>query len=157
MDFVIRVGKPVISKKLNQWLKKTDAFQILVQNNDKIDVFPIAPDISYEISANDFFRSLMERHDHQSSKLVRKMATLKNRRKEIKCYLEQATDESAFVGELIRKTSEKDALFISNSMPIRDVDNLLLNKDIEVQCDWCASDILMVLFQLHWVWLCINQ
>ena len=41
-------------------VKKTDAFQILVQNNDKIDVFPIAPDISYEISANDFFRSLME-------------------------------------------------------------------------------------------------
>lgn len=39
VDFVIRVGKPVISKKLNQWLKKTDAFQILVQNNDKIDVF----------------------------------------------------------------------------------------------------------------------
>jgi 2-succinyl-5-enolpyruvyl-6-hydroxy-3-cyclohexene-1-carboxylate synthase len=33
--FIIRVGKPVISKKLNQWLKKTDAFQILVQNNDK--------------------------------------------------------------------------------------------------------------------------
>ena len=60
VDFVIRVGKPVISKKLNQWLKKTDAFQILVQNNDKIDVFPIAPDISYEISANISFRSLME-------------------------------------------------------------------------------------------------
>lgn len=39
VDFVIRVGKPVISKKLNQWLKSTSAFQILVQNNDKIDVF----------------------------------------------------------------------------------------------------------------------
>lgn len=55
VDFVIRVGKPVISKKLNQWLKTTTAFQILVQNNDKIDVFPVPPDVSYEISANDFF------------------------------------------------------------------------------------------------------
>ena len=48
------VGKPVISKKLNQWLKKTDAYQIIVQNNDQIDVFPTPPHISYEISANDF-------------------------------------------------------------------------------------------------------
>ncbi len=36
------------------------------------------------------------------------MAMLREKgRKEIKCYLEQATDESAFVGELIKKTSEK--------------------------------------------------
>ena len=34
--------------------KTTTAFQILVQNNDKIDVFPVPPDVSYEISANDF-------------------------------------------------------------------------------------------------------
>ncbi len=32
---------------------------------------------------------------------------------------------------MIKKTSEKDALFISNSMPIGDVDNLLLNKNID--------------------------
>ncbi len=31
-----------------------------MQNNDKIDVFSIAPDISYEICPNDFLRSLME-------------------------------------------------------------------------------------------------
>ena len=60
VDFVIRVGKPVISKKLNQWLKRTSAYQILVQNNDKIDVFPTPPHISYENSANAFFRSLIE-------------------------------------------------------------------------------------------------
>ena len=54
VDYFIRVGKPVISKKLNQWLKKIDAYQIIVQNNDQIDVFPTPPHISYEISANDF-------------------------------------------------------------------------------------------------------
>lgn len=43
-DFVIRVGKPVVSKKLNQWLKTTDATQILVQNNADIDAFPKNPD-----------------------------------------------------------------------------------------------------------------
>ena len=55
--------------------------------------------------------------------------------------MEQATDESAFVGELIKKTSEKDALFISNSMPIRDVDNLLLNKNIDVYANRGANGI----------------
>ena len=36
-----------------------------MQNNDKIDVFPMPPNISYEISANDFFRSLMEEESVQ--------------------------------------------------------------------------------------------
>ncbi|EIA4795466.1 2-succinyl-5-enolpyruvyl-6-hydroxy-3-cyclohexene-1-carboxylic-acid synthase, partial [Staphylococcus pseudintermedius] len=50
-DFVIRVGKPVVSKKLNQWLKTTDATQILVQNNADIDAFPKNPDYFFEMSA----------------------------------------------------------------------------------------------------------
>ena len=40
-DFIIRVGKPVISKIKS--MAYTNAFQILVQNNDKIDVFPTPP------------------------------------------------------------------------------------------------------------------
>ena len=42
---------------------------------------------------------------------------------------------------MIKKTSEKDALFISNSMPIRDVDNLLLNKNIDVYANRGANGI----------------
>ena len=55
--------------------------------------------------------------------------------------MEQATDESAFVGELIKKTFEEDALFISNSMPIRDIDNLLLNKNIDIYANRGANGI----------------
>ena len=62
-------------------------------------------------------------------------------RQEIENYLEQATDESAFVGELIKKTFEEDALFISNSMPIRDIDNLLLNKNIDIYANRGANGI----------------
>ncbi|MDN8888807.1 thiamine pyrophosphate-dependent enzyme, partial [Staphylococcus aureus] len=36
---------------------------------------------------------------------------------------------------------EKDALFISNSMPIRDVDNLLLNINIDVYANRGATGI----------------
>ena len=39
VDYVIRVGKPVISKKLNQWLKKIDAYQIVCRIMIKLMYF----------------------------------------------------------------------------------------------------------------------
>ncbi|MFF5916547.1 2-succinyl-5-enolpyruvyl-6-hydroxy-3-cyclohexene-1-carboxylic-acid synthase [Staphylococcus pasteuri] len=142
VDFVIRVGKPVISKKLNQWLKATSAFQILVQNNDKIDVFPVPPDVSYEISANDFFRSLKNNQPINRKAWIEKWQTLeKQARIEINDYLQHATDEAAYVGELISKLTKQDALFVSNSMPVRDVDNLLFNSEAEIYANRGANGI----------------
>ena len=142
VDFVIRVGKPVISKKLNQWLKATSAFQILVQNNDKIDVFPVPPDVSYEISANDFFRSINNNKPINRKAWLEKWQTLeKQARIEINDYLQHATDEAAYVGELISKLTKQDALFVSNSMPVRDVDNLLFNSEAEIYANRGANGI----------------
>ncbi len=142
VDFVIRVGKPVISKKLNQWLKNTSAFQILVQNNDKIDVFPVPPDVSYEISANDFFRSLKNNKPINRKVWLEKWQTLeKQARIEINDYLQHATDEAAYVGKLISKLTKQDALFVSNSMPVRDVDNLLFNSEAEIYANRGANGI----------------
>lgn len=142
VDFVIRVGKPVISKKLNQWLKTTSAFQILVQNNDKIDVFPVPPDVSYEISANDFFRSLMEERTVDRKAWLQQWQSLeKQARIEINDYLQHATDEAAYVGTLISKLTSEDALFVSNSMPIRDIDNLLFDNEAEIYANRGANGI----------------
>lgn len=142
VDFVIRVGKPVISKKLNQWLKTTSAFQILVQNNDKIDVFPVPPDVSYEISANDFFRSLMEERTVDRKAWLQQWQSLeKQARIEINDYLQYATDEAAYVGTLISKLTSEDALFVSNSMPIRDIDNLLFDNEAEIYANRGANGI----------------
>ncbi|MFU0769294.1 2-succinyl-5-enolpyruvyl-6-hydroxy-3-cyclohexene-1-carboxylic-acid synthase [Staphylococcus pasteuri] len=142
VDFVIRVGKPVISKKLNQWLKATSAFQILVQNNDKIDVFPVPPDVSYEISANDFFRFLKNNQPINRKAWIERWQTLeKQARIEINDYLQHATDEAAYVGELISKLTKQDALFVSNSMPVRDVDNLLFNSEAEIYANRGANGI----------------
>ncbi|MEK4071611.1 2-succinyl-5-enolpyruvyl-6-hydroxy-3-cyclohexene-1-carboxylic-acid synthase [Staphylococcus sp. FSL C8-0035] len=142
VDFVIRVGKPVISKKLNQWLKRTSAYQILVQNNDKIDVFPTPPHISYEISANDFFRSLIEEESVQRKDWLELWQSLEQQsRIEIKDYLNHATDEAAYVGELIHKLSKEDAFFVGNSMPIRDVDNLMFETEAEVYANRGANGI----------------
>ncbi|RIN12330.1 2-succinyl-5-enolpyruvyl-6-hydroxy-3-cyclohexene-1-carboxylic-acid synthase [Staphylococcus warneri] len=142
VDFVIRVGKPVISKKLNQWLKTTTAFQILVQNNDKIDVFPVPPDVSYEISANDFFRSLMEERTIDRKAWLQQWQSLeKQARIEINDFLQHATDEAAYVGTLLSKLTNEDALFVSNSMPIRDIDNLLFDNEAEIYANRGANGI----------------
>ena len=142
VDFVIRVGKPVISKKLNQWLKTTTAFQILVQNNDKIDVFPVPPDVSYKISANDFFRSLMEERTIDRKAWLQQWQSLeKQARIEINDFLQHATDEAAYVGTLLSKLTNEDALFVSNSMPIRDIDNLLFDNEAEIYANRGANGI----------------
>ncbi|MBJ6365952.1 2-succinyl-5-enolpyruvyl-6-hydroxy-3-cyclohexene-1-carboxylic-acid synthase [Staphylococcus hominis] len=141
-DFIIRVGKPVISKKLNQWLTRTNAFQILVQNNDKIDVFPTPPHISYEISANDFFRSLVNEPTVNRKDWIERWQSIEAQsRKAIIQHMSQATDESAFVSTLIQKLTKDDALFVSNSMPIRDVDNLLFDSEVEVYANRGANGI----------------
>ena len=141
-DFIIRVGKPVISKKLNQWLTRTNAFQILVQNNDKIDVFPTPPHISYEISANDFFRILVNEPTVNRKDWIERWQSIEAQsRKAITQHISQATDESAFVSTLIQKLTKDDALFVSNSMPIRDVDNLLFDSEVEVYANRGANGI----------------
>lgn len=141
-DFIIRVGKPVISKKLNQWLKETKAFQILVQNNDAPDAFPVPPNVSYEMSINDFFRQLSETNTMERKRWLEKWQTLeKQAQVEVKDYIKSATDEAAFVGSLLDKLTSEDTLFVSNSMPIRDIDNLFINCDASIYANRGANGI----------------
>lgn len=142
IDFVIRIGKPVISKKLNIWLKETKAFQILVQNNDEPDAFPVAPHVSYEMSANDFFRQMSETPTVERKQWLEKWQTLEKQAVvEIKDHLRTATDEAAYVANVLDKLSSEDALFVSNSMPIRDVDNLFIDCEAEIYANRGANGI----------------
>ncbi|NLK10665.1 MAG: 2-succinyl-5-enolpyruvyl-6-hydroxy-3-cyclohexene-1-carboxylate synthase, partial [Staphylococcus equorum] len=142
VDFIIRVGKPVISKKINQWLKDTKAFQILVQNNDRPDAFPITPHVSYEMSANDFFRQLSETTTVERKQWLEKWQSLEKHAKvEIKDYVRTATDEAAYVANVLDKLTTDDALFVSNSMPIRDVDNLFIDCEAAVFSNRGANGI----------------
>ena len=132
----------LLSQKLNQWLKRTNAYQILVQNNDKIDVFPTPPSISYEISANDFFRNLIEEATVDRKDWINMWRTLESQaRNTIDKHMTNATDEAAFVKFLIDKLTKDDAIFVSNSMPVRDIDNLLYNSEVEVYANRGANGI----------------
>lgn len=142
VDFVIRVGKPVLSKKLNQWLKASNAYQILVQNSALPDAFPVPSDITFEMSANDFFRSLGE------VPVIYRRAWLTKWQKmnyqavaEVESYVNHATDEAANVGVLLDKLTEEDTLFVSNSMPIRDIDNLFVKGKMQIYANRGANGI----------------
>ncbi|AMG61035.1 2-succinyl-5-enolpyruvyl-6-hydroxy-3-cyclohexene-1-carboxylic-acid synthase [Staphylococcus lugdunensis] len=142
VDFVIRVGKPVISKKLNQWLQSTKAQQILVQNNDQIDVYPKVPNQAIEMSANDFFAMCQQAEWVDRSTWLKQWQQLEQQAREhIVDHVMQATDDTAYVYELLNKLTHKDKLFVSNSMPIRDVDNLLFNCEAEVYANRGANGI----------------
>src|SRR5699024_4937098 len=59
----------------------------------------------------------------------------------IKDHLRTATDESAFVANVLDKLTKDDALFVSNSMPIRDVDNLFIDCEAQVYSNRDANGI----------------
>ncbi|UXR70156.1 2-succinyl-5-enolpyruvyl-6-hydroxy-3-cyclohexene-1-carboxylic-acid synthase [Staphylococcus sp. IVB6246] len=141
-DFVIRVGKPVISKKLNQWLKQTSAEQILVQNSGDRDAFPKKPDYFFEMSANDFFRSLETIPTAYRKKWLKDWQTLeKQARAEVTAYQKRATGEAAYVSRLLEKLGKDDCLFVSNSMPIRDIDNLYFDNEARIYANRGANGI----------------
>ncbi|AVQ32679.1 2-succinyl-5-enolpyruvyl-6-hydroxy-3-cyclohexene-1-carboxylic-acid synthase [Staphylococcus muscae] len=141
-DFVIRVGKPVISKKLNQWLKQTSAEQILVQNSADRDAFPKKPDYFFEMSANDFFRSLETVPIAYRKKWLNDWQTLEQQaRAEVTALQNNATGEAAYVSRLLEKFGKDDCLFVSNSMPIRDVDNLYFDNEARIYANRGANGI----------------
>ncbi|MDO5375973.1 MAG: 2-succinyl-5-enolpyruvyl-6-hydroxy-3-cyclohexene-1-carboxylic-acid synthase [Staphylococcus rostri] len=142
VDFVIRVGKPVISKKLNQWLKQTSAEQILVQNSADRDAFPKKPDYFFEMSANDFFRSLETAPTAYRKKWLSDWQQLEQQaRAEIATYQKNATGEAAYVSRLLEKMGKDDCLFVSNSMPIRDIDNLYFDNEARIYANRGANGI----------------
>ena len=141
-DFVIRVGKPVVSKKLNQWLKQTPATQILIQNCKDIDAFPKMPDYYYEMSANDFFRSLDILDSTYRKVWLRHWQKMELQAREtITYHQKQAHDEAGFISKLLDKLDATDHLFVSNSMPIRDIDNLYYGRDFNIYANRGANGI----------------
>lgn len=74
--------------------------------------------------------------------MVREMANSgKHAIVEIKDHLRTATDEAAYVGNVLDKLTKDDAMFVSNSMPIRDVDNLFIDCEAEVFANRGANGI----------------
>ena len=141
-QFIIRVGQPVVSKQLNNWLKEVKCPQILVQNNDTPDAFPKVPTISVELSPNDFFRQAQDVTPTQNKNWLKKWQAMeKEARALIDTHIEEEADEGAAVGSLLKKMTSKDTVFVGNSMPIRDVDTFNIDSKAEIAANRGANGI----------------
>jgi 2-succinyl-5-enolpyruvyl-6-hydroxy-3-cyclohexene-1-carboxylate synthase len=94
------------------------------------------------MSANDFFRQLSETTTVERKQWLEKWQSLEKHAKvEVKDYVRTATDEAAYVANVLDKLTTDDALFVSNSMPIRDVDNLFTDCEAAVFSNRGANGI----------------
>jgi len=126
--YIIRVGKPVVSKAINRWLSTVEAPQILVQNALKPDTYPVVPDVHLEMTANDCFRQLAEESpviSHGWFELFSHLnAVVTN---VIQQHIHAVNDEGTIFARLARQLDSDEVLFLGNSMPIRDCDTFFID------------------------------
>ncbi|KAA1039097.1 2-succinyl-5-enolpyruvyl-6-hydroxy-3-cyclohexene-1-carboxylic-acid synthase [Macrococcus equipercicus] len=140
--YIIRVGKPVVSKAVNQWLAAVKSPQILVQNTLQPDTFPVVPDIHLEMTANDCFRQLAEESPvinrgwfelfaHLNAVVVNVIGQ----------HIHSVNDEGTIFARLARQLKEDDVIFLGNSMPIRDCDTFFIDGAARPYCNRGANGI----------------
>lgn len=140
--FVIRVGKPLVSKAINQWLQTLDCPQLLIQNVVKPDTYPIVPSIHLELSANDCFRQLSNLHPLPNKGWVEMFRHLDHViQNVIKQHVHSVQDEGTMVAKIMNQLEEGHVLFLGNSMPIRDCDTFYLSGHSIPYCNRGANGI----------------
>lgn len=140
--FMIRVGKAPVSKSTNQWIKKQNVPQILIQSQTLPKYFPKMPDLYLEMSPNDCFRQLSNLEVSTSKKwlnLWQKMNDIVIH--EIHLYQLQVNDEGSIYPQLFEQMTNEDVLFFGNSMPIRDADSFFVKYKGLPYCNRGANGI----------------
>lgn len=122
-DCIIRIGAYPVSKVLGQFLKKQDIPQWYIGETEKI------PDPAHKITNHlacsplDFFQELQANDAVKNDSYETKWKTLQRISGE---YLEDISPslihEGLIIREAIKNMEECSSIFVSNSMPIRDVD-----------------------------------
>lgn len=124
--FIIRVGKPVVSKQLNQWLTKQTCPQILVQEKSEPDTFPVVPHYHFNMQPAAFFKSLIKLDIEVKHDLVSVFQQLERALSDvIAAHVRTVTDEGTAVAKLLQQIPEDEVIFFGNSMPIRDGDTFM--------------------------------
>lgn len=143
-DTVIRFGSQPVSKFLTLFLTESD-----LKNYVVIDEDPMFRD-STSISTHVLHASIsswleeLEIHSFIDEQYYNLWETADQiAKKHILQYVEQERDEGAFVRYLLEQLPENSDLFVSSSMPIRDIDTFLLptTKDVQVFANRGANGI----------------
>ncbi|MGV2927043.1 2-succinyl-5-enolpyruvyl-6-hydroxy-3-cyclohexene-1-carboxylic-acid synthase [Macrococcus capreoli] len=140
--YIIRVGNAVVSKAINQWIKASDAPQILVQPRVQPYTFPKVPDLFIEITANDFFRQVAEEKPVNNQAWIKFWQTINDVViNHIIQHAQTVRDEGSATYQIFKQLQQDDVVFLGNSMPIRDCDTFFTHFEGQPYCNRGANGI----------------
>ncbi|MFC3901074.1 2-succinyl-5-enolpyruvyl-6-hydroxy-3-cyclohexene-1-carboxylic-acid synthase [Aliicoccus persicus] len=122
-DFIIRVGDPFTSKSTNIFLKKLpeSTKQLYFSEFKDLKTFPTLPNESFVGMVNSHLKQIVidnaDHHFYDTTHKVNDAITNTLNR-----LVTNYNDEGRFTFELLNMIPEDQAIFVSNSMPVRDVE-----------------------------------
>lgn len=133
LDFVIRIGDPFTSKATNQLLSQLPrtTTQIYFSEFSDLKTFPTLPSESWIGSVNARLEHIsVTKVDQKFYDIVSRVSDLIN--KTLETHVADFNDEGRFTYELLKKIPTDHSIFVSNSMPIRDVERYDIHNLHEV-------------------------
>ncbi|HJE20015.1 MAG TPA: 2-succinyl-5-enolpyruvyl-6-hydroxy-3-cyclohexene-1-carboxylic-acid synthase [Aliicoccus persicus] len=122
-DFIIRVGDPFTSKSTNIFLKKLpeSTKQLYFSEFKDLKTFPTLPNESFVGMVNSHLKQIVidnaDHHFYDTTHKVNDVIT-----NTMNSRVLDYNDEGRFTYELLNMIPEDHAIFVSNSMPVRDVE-----------------------------------
>lgn len=134
IQVVFKFGQRIVSKRFWQWVRRTSIELISLSSlPDPID--PVGKFQHYILDVQAFLSAILAKNVSNKDLL---MPMLKERSLMIKRVVEdflehKADNEAYFANRLIESIQEKTNLFVSSSMPIRDLDQSAMATDVQIE------------------------
>ena len=143
-DTVIRFGAQPVSKFLSIFLTESMPNHYIIIDEDPMFRDSTAVSTHFiHASIGQWLEDLQIENAIESGYFAKWQKAEEIARKQIESYTEVETDEGAIVRKIIENLPNKSDLFVSSSMPIRDIDTFLLptKKDLKVFANRGANGI----------------
>ncbi|WP_271401426.1 2-succinyl-5-enolpyruvyl-6-hydroxy-3-cyclohexene-1-carboxylic-acid synthase [Salinicoccus roseus] len=139
-DFIVRIGEPLTSKATNKFLARTGVPQYVISEHQALKTFPVAPKEAYVGTISAIMKSIRFTSAGRGPKEW--LTALDGRiSRRIEKYISDYDDEGRFMYEIMRHTPAQRALFLSNSMPIRDGERYDLENTQRIYANRGANGI----------------
>ncbi|WP_031544299.1 2-succinyl-5-enolpyruvyl-6-hydroxy-3-cyclohexene-1-carboxylic-acid synthase [Salinicoccus luteus] len=140
VDFIVRIGEPLTSKATNKFLAQSGVPQYLISEHQILKTFPVAPKEAFVGTISEILKSIEFSSGGTGPKAW--LTALDARiSKRIEKYIADYDDEGRFMYEIIRHTPAHRAVFLSNSMPIRDGERYDLDNTQRIYANRGANGI----------------
>ena len=129
-EVVIRIGRPLLSKSLNQFLDQFEGEYLLVDDSGLIPDYSHKSSFVIESDPSLFIEGILPIIQSKDSQWLNQWTTLDQQIHETLYQSELLTQfsEASIVADILKQMPKNGRLFLSNSMPIRDVDTVITNQ-----------------------------